>query len=260
MFEIPYYHESIKKVTIGFGALFSQIKVIRRNPNNPAATPQVVAVPIAYAPKEKFMVRVEQDPDQTGHVYTTLPRMGFEITGYNYDASRMLGRNNKIQCRNDQGITSSYTPVPYNLDFSLYVLTKGTEDGLNIIEQILPIFGPEYSLTINAIPELNIIQDVPIILNSVSVSDDFEGDFATRRLVTHTLNFTAKMNLFGTISSNGVIYQTNTNVPTFETHVARMDMDGNIIVDKWSNIADIQNNMTTTTQNSVEVSGNLDVI
>lgn len=236
MFETPFYHELIKKTVIGFGALFSQVKVLRPNPNDVNATAQVVAVPIAFGPKEKTLARVDQDPSLTGHTYITLPRMAFEVTGYNYDPSRMTSRNNKIQCYKDNVVTAVYTPVPYNIEFSLYVLTKGTEDGLGIIEQILPTFTPEYTLTVNAVPELNISQDIPIILNSVSVSDDYEGDFATRRLVTHTLNFTAKINLFGNISTGGVILRTDTDIKKFENHTAVMDADGNIIVDSWRNV------------------------
>ena len=238
MFEVPFYGEHIKKTVIGFGALFSQIKVIRRNPNSPEATPQVVAVPIAYAPKEKILVRLEQDPTQTGHTYNTLPRMAFEVTGYSYDSSRMVSRNNKIQCKDPENdtMTMTYTPVPYNIEFSLYVLTKGTEDGLAIIEQILPLFTPDYSLTINAVPELHIKQDIPIILNSVSVSDDYEGDFSTRRLVTHTLTFTAKTNLFGNIQTSGVIKRTDADIRNFQTHTAVMDEEGNIIVDTWNEV------------------------
>jgi hypothetical protein len=260
MFETPYYHSLIKQAVIGFGALFSQLKVIRRNPNNSEATPQVVVVPIAYAPKEKFLVRLEQDPDQTGHTYITLPRMAFEVTGYSYDSSRMVSRNNKIQCKNteDNSLTMTYTPVPYNIDFSLYVLTKGTEDGLAIIEQILPLFTPEYSLTVNAIPELHVKQDIPIILNSVSVSDDYEGDFAIRRLVTHTLTFTAKINLFGNIQTNGVIKRTDADMRNFQTHTAVMDDDGNIIVDTWNEVAsrfDLERNATgeLTVESSTEL-------
>ena len=186
MFEQPHYHQIIRKAIVGFGALFSQLKVIRSNPNNASAAPQIVAVPISYGPKEKILVRVDQDPEQTGHVYITLPRMAFEITGMSYDSTRMVSRNNKIQCRENGVLTSTYTPVPYNLDIQLSVLTKGTEDGLAIIEQILPLFTPEYSMVINVIPDMNIKQDVPIILNGVSVADDYEGDFSIRRLVTHT--------------------------------------------------------------------------
>ena len=234
MFEQAYYHELIKKATIGFGALFSQVKVIRRNPNDAEATPQVISVPIAFGPKEKILTRLEQDPSLTGHTYITLPRMAFEINGYNYDTSRMVNRNNKIQCYKDQTVTAVYSPVPYNIEFSLYILTKGTEDGLAIIEQILPLFTPEYSFTVNAIPELNISQDIPVVLNSISVSDDYEGDFAVRRLVTHTLSFTAKLNLFGNLKTSGLITRVDADMKKFENYTASMDGDGNIVVDTWN--------------------------
>jgi len=233
MFATPYYHELIKKTTIGFGALFSQIKVIRRNPTS-GVEAQVISVPIAFGPKEKTLSRIDQDPSLTGHTYITLPRMAFEITGYNYDTSRMVNRNNKIQCYKDQILSAIYSPVPYNIEFSLYVLTKGTEDGLAIIEQILPLFTPEYSFTVNAIPEMNISQDIPVVLNGISVSDDYEGDFATRRLVTHTLNFTAKINLFGDLQTSGVITRVDADIKKFENYTATMDADGNIVVDKWN--------------------------
>jgi len=233
MFETPYYHELIKKTTIGFGALFSQIKVIRRNPTS-GVEAQVISVPIAFGPKEKTLARLDQDPSLTGHTYITLPRMAFEITGYNYDTSRMVNRNNKIQCYKDQTLSAIYSPVPYNIEFSLYVLTKGTEDGLAIIEQILPLFTPEYSFTVNAIPEMNISQDIPVVLNGISVSDDYEGDFATRRLVTHTLNFTAKINLFGDLQTSGVIKRVDADIKKFENYTATMDADGNIVVDTWT--------------------------
>lgn len=232
MFETPYYHELIKKTTIGFGALFSQIKVIRRNPAS-GVQAQVVSVPIAFGPKEKILTRIDQDPSLTGHTYITLPRMAFEITGYNYDTTRMVNRNNKIQCYQDQTVTAIYSPVPYNIEFSLYILTKGTEDGLAIIEQILPLFTPEYSFTVNAIPELNISQDIPVVLTSISVSDDYEGDFAIRRLVTHTLNFTAKINLFGNLQTSGLITRVDADIKKFENYTATMDEDGNIVVDVW---------------------------
>lgn len=257
MFETPYYHQLIKKATIGFGALFSQIKVIRRNPNDAQATPQIVSVPIAFGPKEKILTRLEQDPDLTGHTYITLPRMAFEITGYNYDTSRMISRNNKIQCFDNNVVTAVYSPVPYNVEFALYVLTKGTEDGLAIIEQILPLFTPDYSFTVNAVPELNIKQDIPLVLNGISVSDDYEGDFATRRLVTHTLTFTAKLNLFGNIQSGGVITRVDADIKKFQNYTAAMDPDGNIIVDAWDQVSreSLQKPLSGSSQTTVSSTG-----
>lgn len=236
-FNIPFYHELVKKVVIGFGSLFSEVQVIRRLQNGTQA--QVVKCPIAYGPKEKFLARLEQDPELTGHTYITLPRLAFEITSFTYDSERKVNRNNKVQCYEDGVVTAVYSPVPYNIEISLHALTKGSEDGFAIVEQILPLFTPEYSLTIDAIPSMNIQQDVPIVLNNLSVTDDYEGDFSTRRLVTHTFNFTAKMNLYGPIRENGVIKRTDTelqsfNQTTFETHTSIANDAGEITIDEWN--------------------------
>lgn len=236
MFEVPHYPEIIKKTIVGFGSLFSNLQIIRRDTSG--ATIEIVKVPIAYGPKEKFIQRIDQDPDLTGNVYVTVPRLAFEITGYQYDAQRMTNRNNKIQCRNDAGLTFTYTPVPYNLDISLHLLTKGTEDSLAILEQILPLFAPEYTLNLIAVPDMMVTTSVPISLSGVSVQDDYEGDFTTRRLVIHTFNFVAKLNLFGAINGNGVILHTETNLPEQKIkHRADGDLvTGNITLDEWSNI------------------------
>jgi len=209
-----YYHGLIRKSIVAFGRLFSDIYIDRKQGDSVnGATIQRLQVPLAYAPKEKWLVRIDQDPTLENHTYTTLPRMSFEIIGYNYDPSRKVNRMQQIKCGDGSGTVSSmYTPVPYNLDLSLYILTKTQEDGLQIIEQILPTFTPEYTLTINAIPDMNVKQDVPIILNSVSVSDEYDGDFQTRRFVTHTLSFQMKINLFGPINSGSVIQTVNANV------------------------------------------------
>jgi hypothetical protein len=240
MFETPFYNSIIKKVIIGFGTLFSNIQIPRADSNG--IIQQYVKVPIAYGAKEKWNVAVDQNAEQTNHVYTTVPRMGFEITGYTYDPARMVNRNNVIKCTsNNNGIKTMYAPVPYNLDIVLSVQTKGTEDGLTILEQILPLFAPEYSLNLDAIPEMNVKQDVPIILNGVSVQDDYEGDFQTRRLVVHTFNFTAKVNLYGPVKQGKLITDTNVDVDTRTlgagelTHHAVGDpTDGSVTVDEWT--------------------------
>ena len=209
-----YYHGIIRKCIVGFGTLFSDIYIDRREGDSVTGTViQRLQVPLAYAPKEKWVVRLEQDPSLENHVYTTLPRMSFEIIGYNYDPSRKVNRMNQIKCGAGAGsISTMYTPVPYNLDLSLYILTKTQEDGLQILEQILPTFTPEYTLTINVVPDMNVKIDVPIVLNSVSVQDDYDGDFQTRRFVTHSLSFQMKVNLFGPIASQCVIDNVNANI------------------------------------------------
>ena len=209
-----FYHGLVRKSIVAFGSLFSKIYIDRKEGDSVSGnTIQRLQVPLAYAPKEKWLTRIEQDPNLDQNTYTSLPRMSFEILGYNYDPTRKVGRMNQIMC--GDGTTNKktlFSPVPYIIDISLYILTKTQEDGLQIIEQILPTFTPEYTLTINAVPDMNVKQDVPIILNSVTVSDEYDGDFQTRRFVTHTLNFQMKINLFGAISQQGVIETVNANV------------------------------------------------
>lgn len=212
-----FYHGIIRKSIVAFGRLFSDIYIDRRQGDSvEGEVIQRLQIPLAYAPKEKWLVRIEQDPTLENHTYTSLPRMSFEITGYSYDATRKLGKMNKIVCNGEGTSSSVFTPVPYSLDISLYVLTKTQEDGLQIIEQILPTFGPEYTLSINAIPEMNIAQDIPVALNSVQVSDEYDGDFQTRRFVTHTLTFTIKLNLFGNVTGNKPIFGTSVGVALTE--------------------------------------------
>jgi len=207
-----FYHGIIRKCIVGFGTLFSDIYIDRKSGDSVTGTTiQRLQVPLAYAPKEKWLVRLEQDPNLENNTYTTLPRMSFEIIGYTYDSSRKVNKLQQIKCGNGTNTANfMYAPVPYNLDLSLYVLTKTQEDGLQIIEQILPTFTPEYSLVINVVPDMEVKLDVPIILNSVGVQDDYEGDFQSRRFVTHTLNFQMKVNLFGPKTNQGII----TNIDT----------------------------------------------
>lgn len=209
-----FYHGIIKKTITSFGRLFSSIYIDRKVDDSiKGNTVQRLQVPIAYAPKEKWIVRLDSDPNLQNHTYTTLPRLSFEITGYSYDSSRKMNRMNKITCgTGETSMTYMYAPVPYNINISLYVLTKTQEDAMQIIEQILPTFTPEYNLAINVVPEMNIIQDVPVILNDISVMDEYDGDFQTRRFVTHTLNFTLKTSLYGAQSTQGVIGTVNTNL------------------------------------------------
>jgi len=209
-----YYHGIIRKSIVAFGRLFSDIYIDRKQGDSVTGTTiQRLQIPLAYAPKEKWLVRIEQDPTLDNHTYVSLPRMSFEIIGYNYDPSRKVNRMQQIKCGDATGsVSTMYTPVPYNIDLSLYILTKTQEDGLQIIEQILPTFTPEYTLTINAVPDMNVKLDVPIILNSVAVNDEYDGDFQTRRFVTHTLNFQMKVNLFGPISGRGVIDTVDVNI------------------------------------------------
>jgi hypothetical protein len=231
-----FYHGTIRKAIVAFGSLFSNIQIERESKDGTNTVLQTVAVPLGYGPKEKWVVRLDSDPGLNKAVYTTLPRMAFEITGYEYDATRKINRMNKLTCElSTSDRKSMYTPVPYNLEITLYVLTKTQEDALQIIEQILPVFTPEYTMVINAVPEMNVAQDIPVILKSISAQDDYDGDFQTRRFVTHTLNFTLKLNLYGPVSTTGLIKKTTVNITgnPSATYTAVGTLPGNPIIEDW---------------------------
>jgi hypothetical protein len=203
----PFYHGLTRKVIVSFGSLFSNIKIQRQD--NTGAIAQELVIPLTYAPKEKWLVRIEQDPALEKHTYITLPRMSFEITGMTYDATRKTSRMSKVVASNTdttpKSLNQAYSPVPYNFDISLYVISKTQEDCLQIVEQILPFFTPEFTLSINAVPELDVTMDIPIILNSVNIEDNYDGSFQERRFVTYTINFTVKSNFYGPVSNVGPI-------------------------------------------------------
>jgi len=226
MINNPYYFAITRKLIIAFGNLFSNIYIDRKLDNSETGTTQQrLQIPISYSNKEKWLVRLEQDPSLENHTYTTLPRIAFEITNYQYDASRKLNKNQSITCIKDGEYSYSYMPVPYNIRIMLYVLTKTQEDALQIVEQILPLFPPEITLSLKIIPNMNIIQDVPITLNDIAVQDEYEGNFQTRRFVTHTLGFTAKVNYFGEIitGNNGRIFTTNANITSSNINLTSFD-------------------------------------
>ena len=211
MFGTHFYNEGLRKLTIAFGQLFNNI--VLQNTSSTGAVTKRIRVPLAYAPKEKFLVRLEQQANLQDDraVSITLPRLGFEITGLSYDSSRKLNKMNKtIRVKsNEEGKKTNfnYTPVPYNINFSLYSFTATAENGLQIIEQILPFFQPEYTVTMNVIPEMQLVRDIPIILNSVNYEDTYNGEFTQRRAVIYTLQFTAKTYLYGPMSNQKVIKQ-----------------------------------------------------
>ncbi len=240
MFETPFRHAVIKNTIITFGALFGKIKIIR--PDLVSGNDQIIHVPITYGPKEKIFVRVSQDTDFKNQVGITLPRMAFEITSISFDSSRSINKNQKILCyKQDGSVSGVFAPVPYNINITLYAITKGTEDGLDIMEQILPTFMPEYTVTVKTIPNMNVTQDIPFILNNVSVMDDYEGDFQTKRLVTTSFDFTAKINLYGrpgdakTITRTDVDVNNINNTATIAEHTSEGDPEtGEVVQDLWS--------------------------
>jgi len=203
-----FYNESMRRMTIAFGQLFNNIQIKRKDSNDSVI--QSIRVPLAYAPKEKFLTRLDQQPDLDSREFAiTLPRMSFEISTIEYDASRKLNRLQKFKKvktgAEGKTLDFNYMPVPYNISYTLNVFTATAEGGLQIIEQILPYFQPDYTVTVNAIPGLDIKRDVPIVLNGVNYEDSYSGDYTTRRAVIYTLTFTAKTYLFGPAQTQGVV-------------------------------------------------------
>ena len=205
-----FYHEHLRKYVIVFGTLFNDIIVQRKD--NSGNIVQDIKVPLAYAPREKALARIEQDPDLARKVGMVLPRMSFEMQSYTYAGERKLNkihRNVAVYGDDKDKLYAAYSPVPYDIGFDLNIYTRYAEDSTQILEQILPFFTPEWSVTMTLIPDMDWKQDIPIVLNGVSSEDTYDGDFETRRALIHTLNFTLKGYLWGPIRKTGIIKQAN---------------------------------------------------
>ena len=202
-----FYHQTIRKYVAAFGTLFNDINVERKN--STGVVVERLKVPLAYGPKQKFLLAIQETSSNRRVTATRTPRMGFALTGVSYDTTRKLNNVIRNVAANTAGTTVQhkfmYNPVPYNFEFGLYFLVKNAEDGTQILEQILPFFTPEFTVNINTIPDMGITADVPIVLNSTSVSDEYEGDLATRRTITWTLDFTLKGYIYPDVKSGEVI-------------------------------------------------------
>jgi len=197
-----FYNRALRKYVIGFGNLFNEITLVRYNPDYSEA--QRMIVPIVYAPKEDYVNRLETDPVLDKKTQITLPRMSFELLGFNYDASRKQNTNVKQFAQTATGLVSQYNPVPYNFDFNLYLYVRNIEDGTQVIEHILSYFTPDYTMKLNMIPEMGIIKEIPVILNSTAQDIDYEGNFERdTRVIIWTLSFTVKGYIFGKINDSG---------------------------------------------------------
>jgi len=209
MFGAQYYNQIVRKYIIGFGNLFNDIVVQRLN--SAGVRVQSIAVPIAYGPKEKFIVRLAQDSNLEKEVMIQLPRMGFEITGMSYAGQRKLSstlKNVRYDTSDDNRLRSQFVPVPYDIQVLLSIFVKNADDGTQILEQIVPYFRPEFTTNIKLVPSMNIVMDTPIVLNSVNIEDTYEGDFLTRRALIWNLDFTIQGYFFGPVSTTGLIKRT----------------------------------------------------
>ena len=208
MFGTYFYHQTSRKMVVAFGTLFNDIEV--RRTNSAGSVIETIKVPLAYGPREKFLTRISTDPSLNPKIALTVPRMGFELLSMTYDGVRKLntiGRN--VKAGTTSGLKKQYNPVPYNWDFSLYVYIKNAEDGTQILEQILPFFTPEFTVTMNLVSSMSEKRDVPLVLTSVTSEDTYEGDFATRRSIIWTLSFLMKGFLYPSITDNAKVITTS---------------------------------------------------
>jgi hypothetical protein len=207
-----FYFQLTRKYVVLFGTLFNNIVFVKTN-RLTGDEIERQRVPILYAPKEKYIARIESDPDLTREAQVVLPRMSFDLTGMTYDANRKLNSMMKNpKASTASRATSQYMGVPYDLNFELNVYTRNIDDGTQIVEQILPYFNPDYTVTIDSIPELGFLKDIPIILNSVSNSIEHEGNFDAVRYVTWKLEFTMKAYYYGPISYTNLIRKVTSNI------------------------------------------------
>ena len=206
------YNRMIRKMTVAFGNLFDNITLVRYNPDE--SEQERFIVPLDYATKELYVMRLQSDPNLDKKIQMALPRMSYEMNGISYEATRKQMTNMQNFAYTGSQYVSQYTPVPYNFDFSLYLYVRNIEDGNQIIEHILPYFAPDYTIKVNMIPEMGIIKEVPIVLNSTSYDVTYEGDRdSDTRMVIWTLNFTVKGFIFGAINDNiGLIQTSITNI------------------------------------------------
>lgn len=216
MFATPFYFGLLRKYVILVGTLFNNIKITRTDSSGNQTA--LLRVPITYAPKDKMLARVIQDPGIDRPTATIpLPAISFEMGKMTYDGTRKLNTIGKISVKdpdNPSKLKYQYNPVPYNIQFRVYVYAKNAEDGTKIIEQILPYFTPDWTTTVNLIPDTNVNMDIPVILNNIGYDDTYDGDFKDRRAIIWTLDLTLKGYLYGPVRKSGIIKFVNANLYT----------------------------------------------
>ena len=219
MFGQYFYNKHLRNTVIAFGTIFNTIGVRRYDSNGNAVSS--LRVPLMYAPREKFLARLQQQTTlgsgSEERVAITLPRLSFEMTGISYDPSRKINKNlkyKKAKSADDNKVFTQFAPVPYNMGFNLYSFTANSDDGLQIVEQILPFFQPDYTVTMIEDRTMDIKRDIPFVLNSVDYEDTYDGDMTSNRRIIYTMNFTAKIYLYGPITSGAVIRQEGVDLYT----------------------------------------------
>jgi len=213
MFGDHFYNEHTRRAVAVFGTLFNNLTVVKRDGSGNAL--QQIKVPLSYGPRQKFLARIRQEEQLNDpRLAIKLPRMSFEITGLEYDESTRLTRGTKLHIPGTSTTSrkTMFYPSTYRLSFELSIMAKHTDDALQILEQILPFFQPEYSVTVNEVDN-NFKSDMPFVLTGVSLNDDYEGDFETRRSLIYTLTFDTRIKYYGGLTDSGaIIRETKTNI------------------------------------------------
>ncbi len=213
MFGRTWNHDSLRKYIIVFGTVFNDIYINRLS--NTGEVLQTLKVPLTYGPKDKVLARLDQNPEMLNQVGIVLPRISFEMTSLEYDPTRKLNTLNKLTKQSatagtDDEVKYQYQPVPYDMQFEMNILVKNAEDGTRIVEQIVPYFTPDFTVSVNLVPEVDGPRDIPIVLNSITSQDQYEGAFTERRVLTWTLSFTLKGYLYGPTKKSKLIKKAET--------------------------------------------------
>ena len=243
MFGSHFYHATVRKSVAVFGTLFNNISVIRKDGSGGILNQ--IKVPLAYGPKQKFLARLNENLSEQG-MALKLPRMAFEITSIDIDLNQKQNKRNKITNPGTDNLTRDKIDfqVPYNIGMELTIMANSQDDGLQIMEQILPFFQPDYTVSIKPIDGwTDFKQDVPVVLNSVAINDDYEADFLTRRVLTYTLGFTMKMTFYSAKGTQNVIK---------EIDIDYSDLDNKTLILADQNI---QVDPSTAVQSDTEVTG-----
>ena len=227
MFGDHFYHETIKRSVSVFGTLFNNISVKRSDGT-------LMKVPLAYGPRQKWIARLQQVDLSTTRTALSLPRMGFELTSIEYDSARKLTKRTQLKkalASNPNNMQYQYSPAPYNLGFDLSVLVKNTDDGLQIIEQIMPYFTPDYTVTINTVPDMGDKRDIPITLTGLTQTDEYEGDFTTRQVLRYDLSFVMKNYIYGPVRDSDIIrtVKARTYIETGSGEISSTDTSGRVV-------------------------------
>lgn len=211
MFTSVFYHQTIRRAVAVFGTVFNNINIIRRDASGNMLN--TIKVPLAYGPKQKFLARIDQQADLNDpKIAIKLPRMSFELTSMTYDTNIKMQKGIETKYKEGGAATNKKMlgPVGYRLGIQLNILTKNQDDALQILEQILPYFQPEYTVTVKQVSD-SVSSDMPIVLQGVNISDEYDSDFNSRRVILYTLDFETKVRFFGPVVDSTVIKKVITN-------------------------------------------------